>query len=71
MSDPIRIKILYGRVEIRSRITPVPGGFIGEGRSIQYDEHEKVMNDSGWQPNGIRIYWPEQSRRNKWWEFWK
>ena len=40
MNDNIIAVPLFGYLKLETRMRPVPGGLIGEGRSLQYDlEH--------------------------------
>lgn len=67
---PIRIDMIFGRIEMKSRMRPEGNRIIGEGRSWTYDGEGKLTKDTGWQPTGAVLYWSEPEPK-RWWEFWK
>jgi hypothetical protein len=67
---PVKIDILFGRIEMKSRMRPEGRKVIGEGRSWHYDLDGNLTKDTGWQPTGVVLIWPEEPCK-RWWEFWK
>lgn len=64
------IECFFGHVRIESRMRPAGNRLIGEGRCWHFDSDGKLTKDTGWQPSGAVLIWPEPETR-KWWEFWK
>lgn len=64
-----QIEPFFGHVHLESRMRPEGNKWIGEGRARHFDMNGKLVKDTGWEPTGIVLIWPEPSRR--WWEFWK
>ena len=44
---PVKVEVLFGRVEIQSRIRRDGLRFIGEGRSLHYDMDGNLIKDTG------------------------
>jgi pectin methylesterase-like acyl-CoA thioesterase len=71
VSDAIVIpQYFFGFVILESRMRPEGNRLIGEGRSWHYDGQGALVKDSGWQPMGAVLYWPEPEP-HRWWQFWK
>lgn len=71
MSEPtIKMDLIFGHVAIETRMRPEGRRVIGEGRSLHYDRYGKLVKDTGWQPTGVVLEWPEEEPR-RWWQFWK
>ena len=69
-SENIRFDVIFGHVQLETRVRPEGNRLIGEGRSRHYDGNGHLTKDTGWQPTGCVAYWPEPEPR-RWWEFWK
>lgn len=74
-ADPlVKIDILYGHVEIQTKMRREGNIIHGEGRSLTYDRDGNLTKTSEWVPSGVKMEvwdeWPEQPKR-VWWEFWK
>lgn len=65
-----KIEPFFGHVHIESRMRLDGHRFIGESRARHFDKDGKMVKDSGWEPTGIVLTWPEPEPR-RWWEFWK
>lgn len=69
METPCRFKMILGHTRIESRMRSAGNSLIGEGRSQSFDEHGALVHDTGWQPTGVSITFPEPEPR-PWWKFW-
>lgn len=63
-------KLFFGHINMESRMRPEGNRWIGEGRSWHYDGDGKLTKDTGWQPTGIVLIWPEEQECKPWWRFW-
>ena len=52
----VRLDVFFGHVKLDSRMRREGDRLIGEGRSMHYDMHGKLVKDSGWQPTGCVAY---------------
>ena len=67
MSD-VRLSIIFGHIELESRMRREGNRLIGEGRARHYDLDGRLTKDTGWEPTGAVLIEPEPRR---WWEFWR
>ena len=67
---PVMLDILYGHIKIESRMRPEGNRWIGEGRAWHYDGDGNLTKDTGWEPTGVVMIWPEPQVRHWWW-FWQ
>lgn len=71
MDDPlVKIDILYGHIDVQTRMVPIANGLAGEDRRRTYDRDGNCTEDTGWHRTGCNLIWPEPECR-RWWEFWK
>lgn len=64
------INFLFGHIRMESRMRHEGNRCIGEGRSWHYDGAGALTKDTGWQPTGVVLIYPEPEV-SRWWEFWK
>ena len=57
MSDKLFITMSLGHINLDTRMRPVPGGLVGEARSMEYDMQGNLIRDTGWQPTGSVLHW--------------
>ena len=68
-----KIEILFGHIQIESRLRRDGERLIGESRALHYDRDGLQTKETDWQPTGAVAtvgWWPEHAPR-RWWEFWK
>lgn len=63
------LNYVFGHVVLESRMRPEGNRIIGEGRAWHYDGDGKLTKDTGWEPTGVVLIWPDQEPC-KWWKFW-
>lgn len=64
------LKPFYGHIEMATRMRPEGNRWIGEGRSWHYDGDGILTKDTGWQPTGAVLIYPEPEECKPWWQFW-
>lgn len=67
---PIRLEILFGSVEVQTRLRPEGKTLVGEGRNIKRDMNGKVTEVTEWEPTGLVLSYANNEPARPWWKFW-
>jgi hypothetical protein len=55
--EKVTFSVVFGHVELATRLRPDGDKIIGEGRAWHYDGKGKLVLDTGWQATGAEITW--------------
>lgn len=61
----VRIEPFFGHIRMETRMRPEGNRIIGEGRSWHYDGEGNLTKDTGWQPTGAVLIWPDEKPRRR------
>lgn len=64
----VMLDYVFGHIVLESRMRHEGNRIIGEGRAWHYDGDGALTKDTGWEPTGVVLIWPEPQRA--WWKFW-
>lgn len=53
---PVRLDLIFGTIEIQTRVMPIPNGFSYQGRSIHRGMNGNIEKITPWEENLRAIY---------------